>query len=36
MNAYRIGLDETEYMSFLMKDKEWLQKFNEIWKRLAI
>ena len=29
-NGYSIDLDETESMSFLMKDKEFLEKYNEI------
>ena len=35
MNAYRIDLDETECMSFLMKDKEFLEKYNEIWEKFG-
>ena len=30
MSAYRIDFDETEYMSFLMKDEVFLEKYNEI------
>ena len=29
-NEYRLDLDETECMSFLIKDKELLEKYNEI------
>ena len=32
MSAYRRNFDETEYMSFLIKDDELLEKYNEIWK----
>ena len=31
MSAHRRDLDETKYMSFLMKDDELLEKYNEIW-----
>ena len=34
MNAYRRDFDETEYMSFLIKDDELLEKYNEIWEKL--
>ena len=30
-NAYRIDSDETEWMPFLTKDKEFVEKNNEIW-----
>ena len=30
MNAYSINLGETECMSFLIKDEEFLEKYNEI------
>ena len=36
MSAYRKGSDETRYVSFLIKDNELLEKYNEIWKRLKI
>ena len=29
-NAYSINSDETECMSFLIKDKEFLEKYNKI------
>ena len=32
-NAYRVDSDETEWMPFLMKDKEFLEKNNEIWEK---
>ena len=34
MNAYRRDLDETKYISFLIKDDELLEKYNKIWKKL--
>ena len=30
MSAYRMDFDETECMSFLIKDKEFLEKYNQI------
>ena len=35
MNAYRIDFDEAKCMSFLMKDEEFLEKYNEIWKNVS-
>ena len=32
MTAYRKDLDETKYMSFLIKNDELLEKYNEIWE----
>ena len=34
-NAYRMDLDETECTSFSMKDKEILEKYNEIWEKVS-
>ena len=34
-NAYRVDFDETNCMSFLMKDKEFLEKYNEIWEKMS-
>ena len=34
MSAYRRGIDETKYMSFLIKDNELLEKYNEIWEKV--
>ena len=34
LSAYRTNFDETKYMSFLMKDDELLEKYNEIWEKL--
>ena len=34
MNAYRRDLDETKYISFLIKDDELLEKYNKIWEKL--
>ena len=33
MSEYRRDLDETEYMSFLIKDVELLKKYDEIWEK---
>ena len=35
MSAYRIGIDETNYMSFLIKDDELLEKYNQIWENAS-
>ena len=34
MSAYRRDFDESKYMSFLIKDVELLQKYNEIWENV--
>ena len=34
MSAYRRDIDETKYMSFLVKDNELLEKYNEIWEKV--
>ena len=34
MSAYRKDLDETKYLSFLIKDDELLEKYNEIWEKV--
>ena len=34
MSAYRKDFDETKYMSFLIKDEEVLEKYNEIWEKV--
>ena len=34
MSAYRRDIDETKYMSFLIKDNELLEKYNEIWEKV--
>ena len=34
MTTYRNDFDETKYMSFLIKDDEILEKYNEIWEKL--
>ena len=34
MSAYRKDIDETKYISFLIKDEEWLKKYNEIWEKV--
>ena len=33
MSAYRKDFDESKYISFLIKDDELLEKYNEIWKK---
>ena len=34
MSAYRWDFDETENMSFLIKENELLEKYNEIWEKV--
>ena len=34
MNAYRIHLDETECISFLMKDKDFLEKYGKVLEKV--
>ena len=34
MCAYRRDFDETKYMSFLKKDDELFEKYNEIWEKV--
>ena len=33
--AYRRDFDETKYKSFLIKDDELLENYNEIWERIC-
>ena len=33
MSAHRRDFDETKNMSFLVKDNELLEKYNEIWNK---
>ena len=35
MNAYRIDFGETECMSFLMKDEEFVGKYKEILEKVS-
>ena len=35
MSAYRKDFDDTKYISFLIKDKELLEKYNEIWDKFS-
>ena len=35
MSAYRRNIDETKYISFLIKDNELLEKDNEIWEKVS-
>ena len=34
MTAYRKDFDETKYVSFLIKDGELLETYNEIWEKV--
>ena len=34
MSAYRKEFDESKYISFLIKDDELLEKYNEIWEKV--
>ena len=34
MSAYTRDFDEFKCMSFLMKDDELLEKYNEIWRKV--
>ena len=34
MTAYRNDFDETKYISFLIKDNELLEKYNETWEKV--
>ena len=34
MSAFRKDFDETKYVSFLIKDHQLLEKYNEIWERV--
>ena len=34
MIVYRKDFDETKYISFLIKDNELLEKYNEIWEKV--
>ena len=36
MTAYRKDFDQAKFMSFLIKDDELLEKYNEIWKKKRI
>ena len=33
ITAHRKDFDETKYISFLLKDNELLEKYNETWKK---
>ena len=33
MNAYRKDFDETQCISFLIKDNKLSEKYNEIWEK---
>ena len=34
MSAHRRDFDETKYMSYLTKDDESLEKYNEMWEKV--
>ena len=34
MIGYRRDFDETKYISYLIKHKELLEKYNKIWKKV--
>ena len=34
MSAYRRDFDETKYTSFMIKNKELLEKYNDIWEKV--
>ena len=36
MTTYRKDLDQTKYMSFLIKDDKILEKYNELGEKLKI
>ena len=36
MSAYRRDFSETKYISFLVKDSELLEQYNEVWEKLKI
>ena len=36
VGAYRRDFDESKYMSFLIKDDELSEKYNEIWEKAEI
>ena len=36
MSACRRNFDETKYVSFLINDVKFLEKYNEIWEKLKI
>ena len=36
MSAYRKDFDETKYISFLIKDDEFLEKYNKIWEKVSL
>ena len=35
MGAHKRDFDETKYMSFLVKDDELFEKYNEIWGKVS-
>ena len=35
MSAYRRDFDKTKFLSFLIKDEKFLEKYNKIWKNVS-
>ena len=35
MIVYRRNFDESKYMSFLIKDNELLENYNEVWDKVS-
>ena len=35
MSSYKRDFDETIYMSFLIKNDELLEKYNEVWDKVS-
>ena len=35
MSAYRRDFDKTKFLSFLIKDEKFLEKYNKIWKKVS-
>ena len=34
MSAYRKDFNETKFISFLIKDDQWLERYNENWEKV--
>ena len=34
MSAYRKNFDKNKYVPFIIKDDEFLEKYNEIWEKV--
>ena len=35
LSGYKRHFDETKYMSFLIKNNELLEKYNEVWDKVS-